>query len=191
MSDVSLGLVHEVEVMLRKVGATRENFWKPLSKNEGLARRVVKLVNDRPTYDVVVNYNRSLAEMVNVGQYDWVNANINKKNFPIVGEGEHKVSVTLFHFNRYIESEEVVTEMEKEGYRHAKIEELLALGETRPDLQREFPIIALGSSWSIWWNPRGGRFIPALWVCAGGRYLRLAWFEDEWSSDCRFLAVHT
>jgi len=183
--SVGLGLAHEVEVMLRKFGATRENFWKPLSKNEELARRIVELVSARPSYIVVVDYSRSLAEMIKAGKYDWVHGNINENNFPVKGIGRHEVSVVLFHFNRVISSEDAMSEMKRTGYRPARIEELLALGENYPDLQRQFPIIALRS----FWRPQlGGRGVPALWRI-GERDLRLLWFESAWHSVFRFLAV--
>jgi len=188
MSDESLGvgLAHELEIMFRGFGATRENFWVPLSKNKELAQRVFYFVNARPVYSITVDYNRSLAEMIEAGNYDWFNDDINRENFPVSGESKHQVPVTLFHFDRYIKSDDAIAEMKKEGYRPAKIEELLALGSAQPDLQREFPIIALGSAWR---NLDGPRDVPALWSNTGGRSLHLHWFEYEWARLARFLAV--
>lgn len=185
-NDVSLGLVHEVEVMLRKVGATRENFWKPVSKSEELARKVLKLVTARPSYDIVVNCNRSRAEMIKAGKYDWTNDDINEKNFPFEGKGERKESIILFHFNKTMQSDDVIVEIDKEGYRPANADEILALGEKHPSLQREFPIIALGS---VWRYPDGDRRVVALWNVAGERSLFLRWFKGGWNDYFRFAAV--
>lgn len=187
MNDVSLGLVHEVEVMLRKVGATRENFWKPLSKNEELARRVVQVVNSRSTYDVVVDYNHSFIEMIKAGNYDNVGRDINERNFTVYVKDQHKVSVTLFNFSRNIESEDVMAEIRREDHRSAEIEEILALGEYFPGLQREFTIVALGSVWKC---PVGGRRSVVLCGNSVVRCLELASFKGKWGRDCRFLAVH-
>jgi undecaprenyl-diphosphatase len=51
----------------------------------------------------------------------------------------------LFHFNRDISSEDAIAEMDKDGFRPATLAELLALGEAQPELQKQFPIIALSS----------------------------------------------
>lgn len=187
MSDVSLGLVHEVEVMLRKVGATRENFWKLVSKDEELARKVFELVNAKPAYDVVVNCNRSRAEMIKAGNYDWVNDDITKRNFPVEDKGEKKKNIVLFHFNKYMESDDVIAEMNKAGYRPANADEILALGEAHPDLQREFPIVALGS---VWRSPGGSRDMLCLNRRGFKRNLVLLCFGGGWLNvGFRFAAV--
>lgn len=186
MSDVSLGLAHEVEVMLRKVGATRENFWKPISEDHDLAQRVLELVNTRPPYGLVIDYNRSLIQMIEPGSYDWVNDSITEKNFPIEGIGRHKIEVTLFHFNRIMTSKQVIAEMDKQGYRPAKIEELLALGENQPDLRRQFPIIGL---FSVWQGPDGDRYVPELCGSVSERGLNLSWFGNDWDPYYHFVGV--
>ena len=93
-----------------------------------------------------------------------------------------------------MESDVMIAEMDKRGYRPATIEELLALGESHPALQREFPIIALGSCWMI---PHGaGSLVPGLWAIFGDRYLAVGWLESRldynslrWDDNYRFLAV--
>lgn len=182
MSDVS-----EAEVMLRKVGATRNNFWKPISKDEELARKVLEIAIAKPTYDVVVIRDRSLAEMIKAGNYEQVNNNITEKHFPVEGKGEHEIGIALFHFNQSIDSADVIAEMENQGYRPATIDELLALGENCPDLQREFRIIALGSVWRR--NLSGIHYVISLWHRSGRRSLFLVWFVSSWHADDRFAAV--
>lgn len=194
MSDVSqepvsLGLAHEAEVMLRKVGATRENLWVPLSENEELARRVVELVT-APTYEVIVDYSRSLAEMIEAGSYDFVNDAVTAEHLPIKGEGTHKTEVVLLYFNKAMRSDNVIAEMEKQGYRSARIEELLALGELHPNLQKQFPIVALGSPWQEpYEEPHDRRLVPYLCWHDSRRRLSLSWFRSDWYESCRFLAV--
>jgi hypothetical protein len=76
--------------------------------------------------------------------------------------------------------------MEKAGYRPARIEELLALGASQPELQKEFPIVALAS---VWRGPGGDRRVPYLRWDVAGRRLDLSWFEYGWTGDYRFAAV--
>ncbi|MCG2695058.1 hypothetical protein L6261_03190, partial [Candidatus Parcubacteria bacterium] len=82
-------------------------------------------------------------------------------------------------------SEQVIAEMDKVGYRPATIWELLALGIAQPNLQMEFPIIALGSLCVL----GGERRVAGLYRDAVGRSLYLGWFGRDWRDDCRFAGV--
>lgn len=145
-----------------------------------LTERIVK-----PTYNIMVDYTRSLTEMIKAGKYDWVNDDIDSKHLSLKGKGKHELSATLFHFDRYIKSDDAIAKMDKQGYRPAAIEELLALGEKYPDLQREFLIVALGS---VWWD-LGYRGVPCLDQSSSDRDLGLYRFSGEWDPHCRFLAL--
>ena len=139
-----------------------------------------------PTYRLTINYDQTLAEMVSAGGYDTVNSDITADHFPVKGEGKREVEVTLFHFNRVMTSKQVIAELDRAGYRPGKIEELLALGAEQPDIQRQFPIICLGSGWR---HPFGNRYVTSLDVWSSERELVLCWFGSDWFEDCRFLAV--
>lgn len=76
--------------------------------------------------------------------------------------------------------------MRKAGFRPALIEDLLALGAEYPELQKQFPIVALGS---VWQDPGGRRRVPYLRWDGGGRDLDLYWFGDDWDERWRFAAV--
>ncbi len=146
-----------------------------------LIERTAKLV-----YDIVVDYNRSLAEMIKAGKYDWVDDNINAKHFPSKDKGKHKLTTTLFYFNTRIESDDVIAEMDKQGHRPATIEELLALCEKYSDI-REWPIVALGS---VWRDPYGMHNVPCLEQNdSGGNFFYLARFDGRWRASRRFLAL--
>lgn len=139
-----------------------------------------------PSYKLLVNYDQTLAEMILAGRYDWVNSDITAEHFPVTGEGEKSVEVTLFHFDRPIISEDAIREMDQAGFRPARIEELLALGAAQPDLQREFPIVELGSVWV----GRGGCRDAGYLDCRGSkRELVLHWFDSGWDGHCRFAAI--
>ena len=137
------------------------------------------------TYPVTVNYDLSLAEMIKVGRYDWVNSDTTEKHFPMKGSGIKEVTTELVHFDRGMGSEDVLLELVKRDLRSAFIEELLAFGAKYPEVQRQFPVVALGSIW----RRLDGRIVPCLRRGGSGRSLSLGWFGGRWDDDFRFLAV--
>ena len=137
-------------------------------------------------YVVSVNYGMGLAEMIAAGQYDWKNSDINTDNFPVTGEGVVETKLELVHLDKVASTDEVEAYLEENGLRLATIEELLAFGATYPDVQREFPVIALGSSWV---SRDGHRHVPYLDGYGTERGLGLDWLDDPWDVVCRFLAV--
>ncbi len=151
-----------------------------------------KVTDEQPKNDEIVlsvDYSRSLQEMIAVGNYDWKNSDIVERNFPLLVELKGKTTIVfskLFHFGRSIGSYEVISEINKAGYRPATLAELLALGEKQPELQHQFPLIALGS---IRVDAYGSRYVPYLRVLGSKRKLALGWFDDDWDVRCRFLAV--
>jgi len=143
-----------------------------------------KVIGD--TYTALVDYGMSLADMIKVGKYDWFNDDITAEHFPIKGNGKDEVDFQLVHLNKSASSEEVLLHMEKNNLRPATLAELLAFGAKYPEIQREFPICALGSSWV----DRGGdRRVPCLGRSGSGRLLGLGWFDGDWHGGYRFLAV--
>lgn len=138
-----------------------------------------------PTYPVAVNYDLSLAGMIRAGRYDWVNSDITGEHFPVNGVDTKEVVFELVHFNQDMSSDDVLRKLDKRGMRPATIEELLAFGEKYPELQRQFPIVALGSVW----RRLDDRDVPYLYRYGSERDLHLYWFEDRWSGNFRFLAV--
>jgi len=188
MNDVSLGLAHEAEVMLRKFGATRENFWIPISKDEELAWQVIEFVSGKSFYSVFVDYGMSVEKAVKRGKYDWVNNKITQKNFPTGRTGKADVEIRLFHFNRSILSEDAIKGINRAGYRPVEIHEFLALGGKYPDLQRKFSIIAPGSV-CVWQHPNGECYVPCLSGDGSKRELDLNCLEHYWNDNCRFAAV--
>ncbi len=118
--------------------------------------------------------------------FDWVNGDINPETFPLEGNGLFlNLGFTFVHLNRNATSDEALAAMEREGLRPATFAELLAFSLKYPELQRQFPIVALGSSALI----RGDRRVPYLDGHSRVRNLRLNWVGRAWNADCRFLAV--
>ncbi|MEK7520415.1 MAG: hypothetical protein AAB581_04220 [Patescibacteria group bacterium] len=134
---------------------------------------------------ITLNHTLSLTDMIAAGHYDWVNDDITAEHFPVKGKGAAELAVELVHFDRSISSGDAVKEMEKMGLRPATHEELLAFGAKYPDIQREFPIVALGSSAQI----HGRRFVLFLFRYGSERFLSLFWWDSFWGADYRFLGV--
>lgn len=133
---------------------------------------------------ITVNRGLSLKEMITAGEYDWVNPEITPERFPITGTGENKLKAEIIHFNCDMSSEDVVAKLDKVGLRPGSIEELLAFGATFPDMQRKFPIVALGSSARV----DGRRRVAFLYGGDSGRGLNLDYWGDGWGGFYRFLA---
>lgn len=128
---------------------------------------------------------KSIADLVKAGNYDYANSDITDNHFER-STVKKTVVYKLFHFDRVITSEDAIKEMEKEGYQPAKAYELLSLGEKQPELQRKFPIIALGS---VWVDPNGHRYVVYLISHGSKREAHLDAFDYKWYGPCRFLAV--
>lgn len=139
------------------------------------------------TYPVTVDYGLSLSEMIKAGHYDYANSDITAKNFPKTEmSGKVKTNLELVHLNHSATTDEVLAHMEAQGFRPATLPELLAFGKMYPDVQREFPVVALGSSWV---GLDGYCCVAFLWDGGGKRSLYLDWCEDGWYGFCRFLAA--
>ena len=152
-------------------------------------------------FAVEVNYDQTVGEMIKAGKYDWKNFDINSQNFPVNHRQRGEMDIYLVHFDRLMEFEGVIPELDKLGLRPGELPELLAFGAKYPDVQRRFPIVALGSVWlrrfpivafgSVWRNPVGDRLVPYLCRRASERDLGLFWFVGTWPDFCRFAAVRT
>ena len=138
------------------------------------------------SYQVTVDYSQTLAQMVKAGKYDWVSSRITQEYFPLKGKGAVEAKVELVHLDKVVTTKEVLAELDRLNLRPANIEELLAFGAKHPELQKQFPIVALGS---VWRDSDGYRLVPCLGWLGSERDLGLRWFGCAWSGYYRFLAV--
>lgn len=177
-NELSLG---QIEAIVNKLGGM-----------EGVSRFLTGELEmvDRG-YRIMMDFKVSLKDMVKAGKYAWVNPRINRENFPQTRHGVSILNAHLFkaplYFGCHISSDSIVAEMGKQGYKPAIIEELLAFGETNPEVQRKFPVVALGSCTGL------DRYVPFLSKDISrdtpGRYLHLERWNRPWSLDCQFLAI--
>ena len=158
---------------------------------EDALKRFLRKENPWPSaannvYLLTVDYSRSVEAGIAAGKYDWKNNDITSKNFPTTRAGVAELEIQLVHFNREISSDEAIGELDKMGLRPAELHELLAFGENYPDVQREFPVIALGSGWR---DSYGFRCVPYLDRSGSWRDLDLLWLGSGCHGYCRFAAV--
>lgn len=146
----------------------------------------------RRQFQLEIYYTRPLHQAIVAGGYDVVNNDINSENFPTDSGGVETKAIhqgRLFCLHRGASAEEIIVEMDKEGYRPAILMELLVFGATNPGLQEIFLIIALGSTWK---DNLGGYYFPCLNSSRSGRSgrrldLHLSVFI--WMPKTRFLGV--
>lgn len=191
---VAMSVVQSLVGAVRKNGGTDDDIHRLTTEDaNGVWDKIAKLVIETgkkfgEVFTLVVNYSRSLKDSIAAGRYDWVNSDITEEHFPVEADEKEtkEQSFTLYHFGKNMESDDVIAAMEKDGKRPATVRELLAFGEVNPELQRQFPIIALKSVWVV---RLGNRRVACLGSDSVKRGLYLSWFDFGWSGDCRFLAV--
>ena len=154
---------------------------------EALARvlREALTLDGKPTtsaYPVTVDYGKNVEDGVEVGRYHWANFNITSEHFPTERNGIAEIEIKLIHFNRIISTVEALYELDRMGYRPAELHELLAFGEKYQEIQREFPILSLGSVLRNHW-------VPGLSGGNSRRYLNLFVEGNNCGENCRFAAV--
>jgi len=126
-------------------------------------------------------------DRIAAGGYDWEDDDITEQRFLLTLPAGPR-NLVLAHFNKVMNTQEVEQWGKENGYELALFDDLLAVG-SHPEykkLQRQFPIIQLGSSAEV----SGSRCVPCLDESDAERRLCLSWCNDtDWNDDCRFLLV--
>lgn len=156
----------------------RESFRKFL----GLGNLMPNLME--LTSVVIPDQSVTFDDRIAKGDYNWKNDDLTEKRFPLTLSAGPR-NLFLAHFDKTMTSEKVEAWAKENGYEVALIDDLLAVGSHSEykELQRQFPILALGSSTVI----DDERHVPDLSRVGSERYLRLYWYVDDWSGLCRFL----
>jgi hypothetical protein len=144
-------------------------------------------------FQVRVNYDLSLEEMVELGGYAKVSQSLTSWNFPIRGEGIVEVKARLVpvpanNDRRMITTETAVVVVKRQRLVPGKIEHFLTFLAACQHLNFRFSIVCLGTSWLR------KRLDPYLAFChpgkkRGGRELRLHPYHTPWEAGCYFLAL--
>ena len=140
----------------------------------------------RETFPVSVNYDLTVEQAIEAGDFQAVSANITGRNFSWTRKGQANVEIVLVRFDHRMSSPDVVRELDDEDMRAAELPELLAFAAAYPDVQRKFSVVGLGS---IWRDRKGYANVPCLYTASEGRYLDLHWWDDGWYSYSRFAAL--
>jgi hypothetical protein len=125
---------------------------------------------------------RFVVTMIEVRSY---NPDITAERFPVDGTGKKMFRTKLFHFDRYISSEEVVAAIKDENFTPGNHVHGFAFGAAFPEQQRKHPIACLGSSAQV----LGGRVVVYLDRVGDKRGLRLSNWNDGWNDGWRVLGV--
>lgn len=187
---VFVEIITELDKLVRAKGGINED-WHRLVKPEGghiLDRIATLIVQGRPdnVYSVEIQQT-TLEELISFGHYDWVGDDIKAKYFPLDDSQFGRHDLILVHLNRDANSGVVLRHLDEQGLVPAKIGHLLGFGVKYPDVQLQFPVIALGSSWS---SGSVGQLVPYLGSGYGGsRWLHFSFMKLIWRDDSRFLAL--
>ncbi len=136
-----------------------------------------KALTPKPSssFSVVIDYRKSLAQMIEAGGYDEVEFATTAERFPVTGKGEIKRELYLVKFDKPMSNDEIIRKLDSQGLRAATIEELLALGAKYRDEQLKYWIVSFGSSIVL----DDGLHVPLLSGDNRGRYFSLSFFEEE------------
>ena len=162
-----------------------DNDLRRIIKERKLRQQIAKLlvVNVGEVYMLNV-FGLSIEELVKQGKYGYANPDITDDNFK--SDEMHQTEIILRHFNNDMSTDAVLKALDEEGLKPATMSELLEFGSRYPDLQKQFPIVALGS---VWLSRNGGRYVGYLDFYVGQRSLGLRWIGNGWRGICRFAAV--
>jgi hypothetical protein len=177
---------------VKKRGYSEDEILRVAAQGDALLDKFADVMAEaarkpRDVFPVKVNYDLSVEEAIKAGNYQAVHDDITSNNFPSTRSGQADLEIILVRYDRRMASEDVVRELDREGFRAAELLEFLAFGATYPDVQRKFSVAGLGS---VWRDRKGYRNVPCLYEASEGRYLDLHWWDDGWYTYTRFAATH-
>lgn len=150
-------------------------------------KNIMAQSQERPVFNLTVDYTKTFNQTIKKGKYGRTMPDTIKYTVPkeLVGK-KFNLTATLFVFNKKQRSTEIVTKIYKEGYRPAYFMELLSYGYQYPEMQKNFPIVALGTN--IIDGNQNTR-VPYLYVSYDDRALYMYVDDYPWLPECRFLAI--
>ncbi|MCE9586543.1 hypothetical protein K8R04_04490 [Candidatus Uhrbacteria bacterium] len=146
--------------------------------------------SDAPGFRALVEYAQPAYAFLEQA-FDWVYDGYKSAKFtPIdvckdVSTESREIEFELVHLNKGVSTDKALAELDKQVLRPALYEELLAFAVKYPELQKQFPIVALGSVYRV----DGYLCSPYVLWDGSERRLHFSWFDGDWSDSCRFLAV--
>jgi hypothetical protein len=156
------------------IGLRREGYKTAIKLIEKLGTLL-----DFNIFRYAVDHDQLFDLSVAEGDYDWVNKDITKENFPVIGRGHGVVE-----YDARLSADIYAETKEEDSWIPAQIEHLLSFGIAFPDEQRKHLILGHGSIVEI----DGVLSIPGLWKHRPGRSLGLYSCLDG-ANNCRLLEV--
>lgn len=169
-----------------------------LHSDKALTRQVAELLVGKPAtrptstvqiihaVNLFVEHDRSVAVGYLAGRYDDdASPDITDANFPHQRVGrETGATIHLVKFPVIGKTTEREAALKAFGD-PADMDDMLALGEQYPDIQRQDPTVFFGASWD---HPTGSRRVGCLDGGAGSRYCNLYWANpaDQWNPSYVF-----
>lgn len=201
MSENMLGVtVHDaqgvVADLLQKLGGENGEEWLKATKRF-LRKEYPWATVEDAIYTVAVDYAKPISHILDEGNYNWAHVYITDDNFPALFKYHNDrwcqashvedVEMHLVHPGHARTREEAWKEVEARGLRSANIEELLAFGANYPNLQKQFPIVAIGALWQR--SDSRDPLVPALGCIGNNRQVYLMPTSYAWDPSYRVLAV--
>ena len=115
------------------------------------------------------------SELVILGNYDRIDKKIHRRHFIKPGVPNKKVNLEIMNYNKPTTLKAMQEEREdlaEKGFRGANIYEILTFGIQHPEVQREFPILAMKAETN---RVMGYKGILALQQKNGERHLSIVW----------------
>jgi hypothetical protein len=113
----------------------------------GCASVFARGVDTSQQYQVPVDYTQSLMTALQSGSYNWVEQHVSSADFPdATADGTATLSAKLAAFDTSMSIDDFTKAQAAAGFRQATLKELLAFGKAFPNVQKDAPIIALGST---------------------------------------------
>lgn len=137
-------------------------------------------------FRLIVGQHKTMEEAVKAGKYDWVNDDINSRNFPVRPRPVGKRIIELIEFDHDTTSKEALAEAEKRGLERPVYGDAFDFGEQFLEKQRERPIVFLNEPWQI---PYGCLCVLVLDGSSVERRLSLSRFDRGWPRHYVFAFV--
>ena len=125
-------------------------------------------------YEIDIPTN-NFEELIKLGNYSKIDNKIIKENFVFPELTKNKVNLEIMDYNKPTTLKTMQEErqkLESQGFRGANIYEILTFGIQHPEVQREFPILAMGSKTE---RVMGYKGILSLQQTNGERHLSIVW----------------
>ena len=140
---------------------------------------------------LVVDYSESLTQMLNWPFWGEVHFGKPDSGQLLIPDGLYKrrqiIKTKVFHFNKVMDSAEVIQEMLDQGYRPATLYELLTFGKRALSYIEHFDVISLDTFKLIHDDDVYMSKLTQGFMCFPT--VSLICFNGNWSSTCRFLGV--